>query len=276
MLVQICYFATLVLTALLMGTSFAHALEMPQKLSVDGQTWLTFQHTLYPYFAYIGGPLELGRSSSQDFCRISCARTARVFSRARRGGLSGDCILCRVARLYQSGQCSDREMDRGFDTGGLGALAQSMGIFAPRALRAAFDRLRRAGHGAAAAQRMNYRPAKQERKSTMRENILSRQLPNRLTRHLPNRWNRSLTRIGANKIAVGSLAMGSQALGALAVGACAIGALVIGRLVLKRLLVGTAGARSIEVDSLDVKHLRVGELEIDGKRVTPETGETPA
>jgi hypothetical protein len=60
MLVQICYFATLVLTALLMGTSFAHALEMPQKLHVDGQLWLTFQHTLYPYFAYVGAPVELG------------------------------------------------------------------------------------------------------------------------------------------------------------------------------------------------------------------------
>jgi hypothetical protein len=67
MLVQICYFATLVLTALLMGTSFAHALEMPQKLSVDGQTWLTFQHTLYPYFAYIGGPVELGAIVAAGF-----------------------------------------------------------------------------------------------------------------------------------------------------------------------------------------------------------------
>ena len=60
MFIQIWYFATLTLTALLMGTSFAHALEMPQKLRVDGQTWLTFQHTLYPYFAYVGAPVELG------------------------------------------------------------------------------------------------------------------------------------------------------------------------------------------------------------------------
>ncbi len=54
------YFVTLLLTALLMGTSFAHTLEMPAKLAVDGLTWMTFQHTLYRYFAYVGAPVELG------------------------------------------------------------------------------------------------------------------------------------------------------------------------------------------------------------------------
>ena len=43
-----------------MGTSFAHTLEMPAKMTVDGVLWMTFQHTLYPYFAYIGAPIELG------------------------------------------------------------------------------------------------------------------------------------------------------------------------------------------------------------------------
>src|SRR5262245_48904329 len=43
-----------------MGTSFAHTLEMPAKMKVDGPLWMTFQHTLYPYFAYIGAPIELG------------------------------------------------------------------------------------------------------------------------------------------------------------------------------------------------------------------------
>lgn len=60
MLLRAWYFITLVLTALLMGTSFAHTLEMPAKLSVDGLTWMMFQHTLYPFFAYIGAPIELG------------------------------------------------------------------------------------------------------------------------------------------------------------------------------------------------------------------------
>jgi hypothetical protein len=60
MLLRAWYFLTVVLTALLMGTSFAHTLEMPAKLAVDGRTWMLFQHTLYPYFAYVGAPVELG------------------------------------------------------------------------------------------------------------------------------------------------------------------------------------------------------------------------
>jgi len=60
MFIHIWYFLTLTLTSLLMGTSFAHTLEMPAKMNVDGQLWRTFQHTLYPYFAYIGAPVEIG------------------------------------------------------------------------------------------------------------------------------------------------------------------------------------------------------------------------
>lgn len=59
MLLRVWYFITLLLTALLMGTSFAHTLEMPAKLAVDGLTWMKFQHTLYPFFAYICAPIEL-------------------------------------------------------------------------------------------------------------------------------------------------------------------------------------------------------------------------
>jgi hypothetical protein len=60
MLVRAWYLGTLVLTALLMGTSFAHTLEMPAKLAVDGPVWMLVQHTLYPFFAYVGAPVELG------------------------------------------------------------------------------------------------------------------------------------------------------------------------------------------------------------------------
>jgi hypothetical protein len=60
MLLRAWYFVTVILTALLMGTSFAHTLEMPAKMTVDGVLWMTFQHTLYPYFAYAGAPVELG------------------------------------------------------------------------------------------------------------------------------------------------------------------------------------------------------------------------
>ena len=57
MFIQVWYFLTLTLASLLMGTSFAHTLEMPAKMNVDGQLWRTFQHTLYPYFAYVGAPV---------------------------------------------------------------------------------------------------------------------------------------------------------------------------------------------------------------------------
>jgi hypothetical protein len=48
----------LVLTALLMGTSFGHVLQMGPKLRVDGPQWLSYQHTLYRRFASVGGTIE--------------------------------------------------------------------------------------------------------------------------------------------------------------------------------------------------------------------------
>jgi hypothetical protein len=53
-------FITLVLTALVVGMSFSHVLEMPGKFRVAGSLWLTFQHTLYRAFATVGGPIEIG------------------------------------------------------------------------------------------------------------------------------------------------------------------------------------------------------------------------
>jgi hypothetical protein len=60
MLLRTWRFITITLAALLMGMSFAHTLEMPMKMKVDGPLWLTFQHNLYAYFAIIGGPIEIG------------------------------------------------------------------------------------------------------------------------------------------------------------------------------------------------------------------------
>jgi hypothetical protein len=48
-----------VLAALTMGLAFAHTLELPQKLDYDAATWTQLQHSLYRYFAVIGGPLEV-------------------------------------------------------------------------------------------------------------------------------------------------------------------------------------------------------------------------
>ena len=79
MSIRAWYFVTLLLTALLMGTSFAHTLEMPGKLTVDGLTWLTFQHTLYHYFAYVGAPVELGSIASLAWLTILTRNHRRTF-----------------------------------------------------------------------------------------------------------------------------------------------------------------------------------------------------
>lgn len=51
--------ATLLLSALTLGLSFAHVLEMPQKLTWDATLWVTVEHSLYRYFGVVGGPLEV-------------------------------------------------------------------------------------------------------------------------------------------------------------------------------------------------------------------------
>ena len=57
-------FLAVVLTALLLGTTFAHVLEMPAKLHVDATLWMTLQHTLYRAFGSIGAVVEVGALSS--------------------------------------------------------------------------------------------------------------------------------------------------------------------------------------------------------------------
>jgi hypothetical protein len=51
--------ATVFLVALVMGTTLAHALEMPAKTRVSGSFWVECQHTLYRFFRYIAGPIEV-------------------------------------------------------------------------------------------------------------------------------------------------------------------------------------------------------------------------
>src|ERR1051325_10496213 len=60
MFLKVWSFITLIFTALLLGTTFGHTLEMPMKLSMDGSLWTTLQNSLYRYFAIIGAPIELG------------------------------------------------------------------------------------------------------------------------------------------------------------------------------------------------------------------------
>lgn len=51
--------ATLILAALLMGTSFAHTLEMPAKLRFAEEHWLQAQQNMYVAYARVGGVLEI-------------------------------------------------------------------------------------------------------------------------------------------------------------------------------------------------------------------------
>jgi hypothetical protein len=48
-----------VLAALTMGLTFAHTLELPQKMGYDAAMWTSVQHSLYRYFGLIGGPIEV-------------------------------------------------------------------------------------------------------------------------------------------------------------------------------------------------------------------------
>ena len=51
---------SLVLGALLLGTTFAHVLEIRAKSHMDGALWTTLQHRLYMAFATVGGAVEIG------------------------------------------------------------------------------------------------------------------------------------------------------------------------------------------------------------------------
>lgn len=51
----------IVLSALTLGLTFAHVLELPQRLGYDAELWthLTRPDALYRYFGIVGGPIEV-------------------------------------------------------------------------------------------------------------------------------------------------------------------------------------------------------------------------
>jgi hypothetical protein len=59
----------------------------------------------------------------------------------------------------------------------------------------------------------------------------------------------------------GAVAIGTVAIGAVAIGAVAIGAIAIARVAIARMAVNKARFRSVEIDDLTVKRLRVLENE---------------
>jgi hypothetical protein len=51
--------ACLTCVVLTLGLSFAHVLEVPGKLQLDGAQWLTVQHHLYVGFGTVGAAIEV-------------------------------------------------------------------------------------------------------------------------------------------------------------------------------------------------------------------------
>jgi hypothetical protein len=51
----------MLLSGLTMGLTFAHVLELPQRLEYDAELWfaLTRPNALYRYFGVVGGPIEV-------------------------------------------------------------------------------------------------------------------------------------------------------------------------------------------------------------------------
>ncbi len=58
MFLRIWRFVTIILAVLTVGTSYAHALELPAKINYDAALWTTLQQSLYWGFGHIGGYFE--------------------------------------------------------------------------------------------------------------------------------------------------------------------------------------------------------------------------
>jgi Domain of unknown function (DUF1772) len=83
-----CLFVSLLLTALLLGTTFAHVLEISSKRRMDGALWTTLQQQLYRAFATVGGAVEIGAILS------NAVLTCLVQGRGR--GLAAGALGCLV------------------------------------------------------------------------------------------------------------------------------------------------------------------------------------
>lgn len=72
--------AALTLLALALGAAFAHVLELPNKMRLAGDAWLTVQSHLYVGWGNILGPIELGALAACIGLMILCRadRTALI------------------------------------------------------------------------------------------------------------------------------------------------------------------------------------------------------
>ncbi len=59
MTLKVVRYLSLLLVALTLGLTFAHVMEIPGKLRLDGASWLTVQHNLYIAFGVVGAAIEV-------------------------------------------------------------------------------------------------------------------------------------------------------------------------------------------------------------------------
>lgn len=59
MLLLVIRFLSLLFTALVAGLTFAHLLELPNKMRMPPDIWFAVQTHLYNLFGPVGGPIEM-------------------------------------------------------------------------------------------------------------------------------------------------------------------------------------------------------------------------
>ena len=84
MLVKVWRLWTVMFVALSMGLALCHLLEMPAKMSYEGELWLTIAQTLYAQFGSFGAAFEIGALFSS---------AALVFLVRKRGSSFGWSLL---------------------------------------------------------------------------------------------------------------------------------------------------------------------------------------
>jgi len=98
MLLRIWRLATIMLTALSVGTVLAHLLEMPAKMTYDGALWLTLLKTLYPpAFGTIGAFFEVSAVISAAVLAVLVRYRKRTFGWALSGSL---CLIAAHAAFW--------------------------------------------------------------------------------------------------------------------------------------------------------------------------------
>jgi hypothetical protein len=80
-------FLTIVLSALALTMTYAHVLELPQKMSYSAEMYAAVNTTLYRYFAIIGGPYQIGSIVSAAVLTILVRGRSVIFQLALIGAV---------------------------------------------------------------------------------------------------------------------------------------------------------------------------------------------